>query len=274
MKPRRCSPPLGPPHLSSRRCFEPRRPLDPRTESRLSPRPGAIDSPLGASQEIPRPADDRRRRDRRPNGTARSRGCCKIVSRCTSLGPALLPGRGFFFSPPRIVCCRRLPPHEPTGSDDFDGTISGARHVGARQGRRGADAGAAGAVAHYCSRVRSASRRSPRRQTARLSSPLAQAHPTPARVLLFALLPDGLILIKPERDRIFSRMPPSDLDIYRSAHLWIQTHGEHTTAKAREMVEVMREKGDKDGVDTWLTAVTACMFRSTRPRAPPPGPPR
>jgi len=38
-------------------------------------------------------------------------------------------------------------------------------------------------------------------------------------------------------------MPPSDLDIHRSAHLWIQTHGENATAKAREMVETMRKKG-------------------------------
>ena len=45
---------------------------------------------------------------------------------------------------------------------------------------------------------------------------------------------------------------PSDLDIHRSAHLWIQRHGEQATAKAREMVEEMRRKGDTEGADTWL----------------------
>ena len=51
--------------------------------------------------------------------------------------------------------------------------------------------------------------------------------------------------------------PPSDHDINRSAHLWIQTHGENATAKAREMVETMRKKGDKDGADVWLRIIVA-----------------
>ncbi len=42
---------------------------------------------------------------------------------------------------------------------------------------------------------------------------------------------------------------PSDLDVHRSAHLWIQTHGENGTATAREMVEAMRKKGDERGAD-------------------------
>ena len=52
-------------------------------------------------------------------------------------------------------------------------------------------------------------------------------------------------------------MAVSDLDIHRSAHLWIRTQGENTTAKAREMVETMRNKGDKDGADTWLRIIVA-----------------
>lgn len=47
-------------------------------------------------------------------------------------------------------------------------------------------------------------------------------------------------------------MPVSDSDIARSALLWIQQHGESATAKAREMVESMRRKGDAEGADTWL----------------------
>ena len=35
-------------------------------------------------------------------------------------------------------------------------------------------------------------------------------------------------------------MPVSDLDITRSAHLYIQMHGDEAIAKAREMVEAMR----------------------------------
>jgi hypothetical protein len=45
-------------------------------------------------------------------------------------------------------------------------------------------------------------------------------------------------------------MPPSALDIARSAHQWPSLHRENAIAKAREMVEAMRKKGDKDGADT------------------------
>jgi hypothetical protein len=47
-------------------------------------------------------------------------------------------------------------------------------------------------------------------------------------------------------------MPVSDLDIHRAAHQWIAQHGDQATAKAREMVEAMRPKGDDEGADTWL----------------------
>jgi hypothetical protein len=52
-------------------------------------------------------------------------------------------------------------------------------------------------------------------------------------------------------------MPVSDLDIARSAHLFIRLHGVEATAKAREMVEEMRRKGDHDGADTWLRIIVA-----------------
>jgi hypothetical protein len=48
-----------------------------------------------------------------------------------------------------------------------------------------------------------------------------------------------------------------DLDIHRAAHLRIQQHGDGATAKAREMVEQMRRKGDIDGADTWLRIIVA-----------------
>jgi len=52
-------------------------------------------------------------------------------------------------------------------------------------------------------------------------------------------------------------MPVSDLDIARSVHPWIQQHGDQTTAKAREMVEEMRRKGDAGDADTWLRIIVA-----------------
>jgi hypothetical protein len=52
-------------------------------------------------------------------------------------------------------------------------------------------------------------------------------------------------------------MPVSDLDIHRTAHLWIQRHGDLAVAKAREMVEEMRQKGDQEGADTWLRVIVA-----------------
>lgn len=42
-------------------------------------------------------------------------------------------------------------------------------------------------------------------------------------------------------------MPVSDLDIARSAHPFIQLHGDEATARAREMVEQMRRRGYNDG---------------------------
>ena len=60
-------------------------------------------------------------------------------------------------------------------------------------------------------------------------------------------------------------MPPSDLDITRSAHLWIQQHGEQATAKAREMVEEMRRRGNVEGADVWLRIIVAIGELGTPP---------
>ena len=61
----------------------------------------------------------------------------------------------------------------------------------------------------------------------------------------------------PRYSRRMHARVPSDLDIARSAHQWIALHRENATAKAREMVEAMRKKGDKDGADTWLRIIVA-----------------
>ncbi|HEV2547124.1 MAG TPA: hypothetical protein VGU20_07295 [Stellaceae bacterium] len=52
-------------------------------------------------------------------------------------------------------------------------------------------------------------------------------------------------------------MPTSDVDIQRMAHHFIQLHGDRAIARAREMVEVMRRKGDNEGADTWLRIIVA-----------------
>ena len=52
-------------------------------------------------------------------------------------------------------------------------------------------------------------------------------------------------------------MPVFDLDIARSAHLFIQLHGDEATARARKMVEETRRKGDQEGADTWLRIIVA-----------------
>ncbi len=60
-------------------------------------------------------------------------------------------------------------------------------------------------------------------------------------------------------------MPISDLDIARSAHQWIQLHGDDAIAKARAMVEAMRAKGDAEGADTWLRIIVAVTTLGTPP---------
>jgi hypothetical protein len=60
-------------------------------------------------------------------------------------------------------------------------------------------------------------------------------------------------------------MPVSDLDIHRAAHQWIAQHGEQATARAREIVEQMRAKGDAEGADTWLRIIVAIGTLGTSP---------
>lgn len=52
-------------------------------------------------------------------------------------------------------------------------------------------------------------------------------------------------------------MTGSDLGIRRAAHSWIQRHGDDATAKAREIVDAMRRKGDDGDADTWLRIIVA-----------------
>ena len=60
-------------------------------------------------------------------------------------------------------------------------------------------------------------------------------------------------------------MTTSDFDIERLAHGWILQHGDRAIAKAREMVDDMRRKGDLDGADTWVRIVVAIGDLGTPP---------
>ena len=60
-------------------------------------------------------------------------------------------------------------------------------------------------------------------------------------------------------------MPVSDLDIHRAAHQWIAKHRDEATAKAREMVEEMRRKGDED--DAAHARVSSASDDAARPIA-------
>ena len=50
-------------------------------------------------------------------------------------------------------------------------------------------------------------------------------------------------------------MTVSDLDIFRSANLHLDQHGDQAVAKAREMVRTMKRRGDHDGADAWLRII-------------------
>jgi hypothetical protein len=56
-------------------------------------------------------------------------------------------------------------------------------------------------------------------------------------------------------------MTSSDLEIVRSATLFVELHGEEAIAKARDMVRTMRERGDNNGADRWLQIIEALRQR-------------
>ena len=52
-------------------------------------------------------------------------------------------------------------------------------------------------------------------------------------------------------------MTEPDVEIFRSANLFVELHGSEAVAKAREMVRSMRERGDNHGADRWLQIIVA-----------------
>jgi hypothetical protein len=49
----------------------------------------------------------------------------------------------------------------------------------------------------------------------------------------------------------------SELDVYRSANLWLERHGDAAVVEARRMVEAMRQRADPSGADAWLRIIVA-----------------
>ena len=52
-------------------------------------------------------------------------------------------------------------------------------------------------------------------------------------------------------------MAAPDLDIRRTAYLFVRLHGDAAAGRARMIAERMRRKGDNDGADTWLRIIVA-----------------
>ena len=52
-------------------------------------------------------------------------------------------------------------------------------------------------------------------------------------------------------------MSDSDLQIFRSANLFLELHGDDAVTKARDMVRTLNKRGDKDGADRWLRIIVA-----------------
>lgn len=49
----------------------------------------------------------------------------------------------------------------------------------------------------------------------------------------------------------------NDLDIYRSARIWVELHGDEAVSRGEHMIEQMRERGDVGGVDAWHRIIAA-----------------
>jgi hypothetical protein len=52
-------------------------------------------------------------------------------------------------------------------------------------------------------------------------------------------------------------MPISDLEIFQTAKLWADRHGDDAILEARKMVTHFQQLGDRDGADVWLRTILA-----------------
>ena len=64
-----------------------------------------------------------------------------------------------------------------------------------------------------------------------------------------------------------SGMAAPDLDIHRTAYLFVRFHGDAAAERARMIAERMHRKGDHEGADTWLRIIVAIgELASRRPK--------
>jgi hypothetical protein len=49
----------------------------------------------------------------------------------------------------------------------------------------------------------------------------------------------------------------ADLDVFRSANIWLSQHGDAAVEKARRRVTELQAAGDRDGADVWLRIIVA-----------------
>ena len=64
-----------------------------------------------------------------------------------------------------------------------------------------------------------------------------------------------------------SGMAAPDLDIHRTAYLFVRFHGDAAAERARMIAERMHSKGDHEGADTWLRIIVAIgELASRRPK--------
>jgi hypothetical protein len=52
-------------------------------------------------------------------------------------------------------------------------------------------------------------------------------------------------------------MTHPDVEIFRSANLFVELHGDEAMRKARAMARTMRGRGDSQGADRWLPIIVA-----------------
>ena len=60
---------------------------------------------------------------------------------------------------------------------------------------------------------------------------------------------------------------PSEIDIYRSAHVLIREHGEDAALEAAQRADAALERGDLDGCVVWKRILAAVAeIQRTKPR--------
>ena len=84
-------------------------------------------------------------------------------------------------------------------------------------------------------------------------------HPNTVRNLLAREAPSAVLakLATSRPSRYRTAMPVSDLTIDRCARRVIQLCRNHATARAREIEEEMRRRGDHDSANIWLRIIVA-----------------